>query len=362
MSNTLFSVIIPAYNAEAFLSRSVDSVLQQSYQNFELILVDDGSTDSSGSLCDRYAADHNNIRVVHKENGGLSSARNAGMAVMQGEYVLFLDADDYFDHTALETLAAVVQDHAPHIIDFGLNYVTPGVSSEPNMHKLPKNTLLGADVLRDLILPPLLNLRDDPDHFVFNYSTCRAYRQDILNTHQIRFDENRRVWEDRSFVLQYLYFCRNYYSIDACLYNYVYVPGSLSQTYFPEFFDIILENFKFYRDLYGSIYDFDTQYVTDYWCRSIENIINLTLQQNPLLPQHRQHMLDILRNPQVVAWFSHRSESHIPEYQAGMLIATGNPEAAVERYAHIARKKSSPKKIPSILRRVLSRLNAAVKR
>ena len=90
----MVSVIIPVYNVEKYLAECVDSVLAQSCQNYEIILVDDGATDSSGRMCDEYARKDSRIRVIHQSNGGLSAARNAGLDAAQGEYVYFLDSDD----------------------------------------------------------------------------------------------------------------------------------------------------------------------------------------------------------------------------------------------------------------------------
>lgn len=92
-----FSVIIPIYNAERYLKECIDSVLYQSFEDFELILVDDGSTDSSGAICDGYAAKDGRIKVIHKQNGGQSTARNRGVACAQGRYLLFLDSDDFIN-------------------------------------------------------------------------------------------------------------------------------------------------------------------------------------------------------------------------------------------------------------------------
>lgn len=88
------SVIVPIYNVEPYLHRCVDSVLEQTFADFELILVDDGSPDNCGAICDEYATKDGRVRVIHKENGGLSSARNAGIEAAAGEFILFVDADD----------------------------------------------------------------------------------------------------------------------------------------------------------------------------------------------------------------------------------------------------------------------------
>lgn len=95
--DVLISIIVPVYNAESYLARSVDSILAQTYPNLEIILVDDGARDNSGAICDEYARKDSRIRVIHKENGGLSSARNAGIDIATGEYLGFVDSDDWIE-------------------------------------------------------------------------------------------------------------------------------------------------------------------------------------------------------------------------------------------------------------------------
>ena len=101
----LVSVIIPVYNVEQYLKQCIDSVLAQTYQNIEIIMVDDGSTDSSGQICDEYSNQHNRIKTLHKQNGGASSARNFGLKYAQGNYVYFLDSDDYLIDNSIEKMA-----------------------------------------------------------------------------------------------------------------------------------------------------------------------------------------------------------------------------------------------------------------
>lgn len=105
--DSLISIIIPVYNVEKYIHECVESVVNQTYKNLEIILVDDGSTDSSGKLCDEFAEKCERIRVIHKTNGGLSSARNAGIEVATGDYLFFLDSDDYITRNAIEVLYSV---------------------------------------------------------------------------------------------------------------------------------------------------------------------------------------------------------------------------------------------------------------
>ena len=108
--NTLISVIVPVYKVEAYLPKCVDSLLAQTYQNLEIILVDDGSPDNCGAICEEYAARDPRIRVIHKENGGLSSARNAGIDVANGVFLGFVDSDDWLDPHAYEWLLSMAQE------------------------------------------------------------------------------------------------------------------------------------------------------------------------------------------------------------------------------------------------------------
>lgn len=105
MQNKLVSVIIPVYNVEAFLGCCIESIMAQTYSNLEIILINDGSTDKSGSICDLYKNKDSRIKVLHKENAGVSSARNAGLNIANGEYIFFLDSDDYIENDAVEKLA-----------------------------------------------------------------------------------------------------------------------------------------------------------------------------------------------------------------------------------------------------------------
>ncbi|HAQ0795523.1 TPA: glycosyltransferase, partial [Enterococcus faecium] len=91
------SIIVPVYNVEKYLKKCVDSILGQTFTDFELLLIDDGSTDNSGSICDELAKTDNRIKVIHKENGGLSDARNIGIEVAKGDFIGFIDSDDYID-------------------------------------------------------------------------------------------------------------------------------------------------------------------------------------------------------------------------------------------------------------------------
>ena len=126
MDNSLVSIIIPIYNVEQYLDRCIKSVINQTYKNIEIILVDDGSTDKCPEICDQYAQKDNRIVVIHKENGGLSSARNAGMKVLKGEYMLFADSDDWIKENTVEELLQIAIEHDVDFVRF-----TPVTANHP---------------------------------------------------------------------------------------------------------------------------------------------------------------------------------------------------------------------------------------
>lgn len=115
MNDTLISVVVPVYNVAAYLPRCVDSLLSQTHKNIEIILVNDGSTDDSPSLCNKYASENNNIKVIHKINGGLSSARNTGLKIASGSYIGFLDSDDWVSPNMYEELLLTALKHQNYI-------------------------------------------------------------------------------------------------------------------------------------------------------------------------------------------------------------------------------------------------------
>lgn len=121
--NSIISIIIPVYNVEAYLSECIDSIIGQTYKNLEIILIDDESIDSSGKCCDDYAKKDNRIKVIHKKNGGAASARNEGLKIATGEYLTFVDSDDYLDSNACEYMINKIQEHNADLIQCGLRYV-----------------------------------------------------------------------------------------------------------------------------------------------------------------------------------------------------------------------------------------------
>lgn len=118
MANEKVTVIVPVYNVEKYLRQCLDSIVNQSYRNLEIILVDDGSPDNCGAICDEYAAKDSRIRVIHQENGGLSAARNAGLDIATGEYIAFVDSDDWVSDVFIETMVSAAEPNSVVMCNF----------------------------------------------------------------------------------------------------------------------------------------------------------------------------------------------------------------------------------------------------
>ena len=301
------SVIVPVYNAEKYIKRAVDSLLDQTTREIEIILVDDGSTDGSSEICDEYSK-MSNIKVVHKDNGGLSTARNAGLLQAEGRYVSFLDADDFMDSKAYETIIKCLKETNADILDFGWRYISETGEKTENLNGNEKNVLFDQNYIKNIILPPLLNLKKDEEHFIFDFSCMKIFKKEILDQHDIKFDEKRRTWEDRIFIVEFLKYSKNYYCMDECFYNYVSVPNSLSRRYDAQFLELILANYNMYIRLFGNDYDFSVQYVADYWSTSIENMIMQQLRVKDEHPEVIKNINKILKEPQVRAWYKDRTK------------------------------------------------------
>lgn len=232
----LVSVVIPVYGVEAYLSRCVDSVLAQTLEDIEIILVDDGSPDRCPQLCDQYAAVHPHIQVVHKENGGLASARNGGMAVARGKYLFFLDSDDWIDPNALQELVEVAEAEGVDFVrfrpmyagwpgiadgtlcDFGTEEgMTQGLYSRQRMERELYPRLLGT---RQLTLGPVV-------------AAWRSlYRRAFLEEHGLRFDQQVRYCEDTVFSARVVRAAQSFYYLDGpCYYHYWYNGGSITKSF-----------------------------------------------------------------------------------------------------------------------------------
>ena len=209
MNNLFVSIIVPVYKVERYLPRCIESILKQTYTNFELILVDDGTPDRSGIICDRYAEKDSRIRVVHKENGGVSSARNAGIDVAKGEWLTFIDSDDWVANDYLEVLLNPLGTYDCDMTIGALEWKHIFVSSSAheeryiNVEENTSQEILSA-INRTEFYGPWLKL----------------FKAEIIKKNNLRFIVGIALAEDAMFVNSYLKNCNKFYLTGKPIYFY----------------------------------------------------------------------------------------------------------------------------------------------
>lgn len=213
MANTtpLFSFIIPVYNVEKYLNQCVDSILNQEYKNFEVILVDDGSKDNSGKICDEYVNKDERVRVFHKENGGVSVARNYGIQKATGKYILFVDSDDYIESNSLTQLANTVEKEEYDLI-FLKGYK---IYDNEKLQALDGDIKFDGLKTREEILKYISKLSKFPG------SACtKVINKQLIDEYKIYFEEKRVSLEDVEVIIKILKVANKMTSINSPYYFY----------------------------------------------------------------------------------------------------------------------------------------------
>lgn len=221
----LISVIVPVYNVEEYLSECVDSVLKQTYTNLEVLLIDDGSLDSSGKLCDEYATKDDRIKVYHKQNGGVSSARNLGLDVANGEYVTFVDSDDYIDENyVLKLYQALQGDNADMAFCGFANYLDGKLEKFDEYFPID----LSVDVNDKRFLKTMHNFLSG---WRLPFGVCWRilYKKELVCN--FRFNTEMKWGEDTLFCLQNIMGSKKINAVTEVLYFYRYNPKSAVHVY-----------------------------------------------------------------------------------------------------------------------------------
>lgn len=234
------SIIVPVYNAERWLRRCIDSILDQTHTDFELLLIDDGSTDASFTICEEYASFDCRIRVFHKFNGGASSARNLGLDNAQGLWITFCDADDYVYPEWL----------ANFNLQEGQNYdlLTQGMKTDKPFFGIEK---LQKESGFDFSGTPINFLDEACEHYLLGYNVIKAFRKKIIKDYDLKFNEKLWLREDEAFFLEYISHCKKIKSSKEAGYFY-FTPEDWEKKYKLSFDDrIFLEEYIF--DVLGRI-------------------------------------------------------------------------------------------------------------
>lgn len=208
------SFIVPVYKVEKYLRECVDSILAQTLESFELLLVDDGSPDNCPEICDEYAEKDSRVRVFHKENGGVSSSRNVGIAGARGKYICFIDSDDFISGDFAQGLFNAAEKYGADIVQGGISYCSEdGETKYEEKSRLPLDTVISHSqvcALFDEMSSKCLAL----------YCWRNMFRRDFLINNSIKFDESLKIGEDSVFNEQALLLASIVTAIDSCNYYY----------------------------------------------------------------------------------------------------------------------------------------------
>lgn len=242
----LISVIVPVYKVELYLNRCIESLVRQTYKYLEIILVDDGSPDECPNICDKWSEKDNRIRVIHKMNGGLSSARNAGLAVAKGEYIAFLDSDDWIHTEFIEHLYTTIKDYKVDIAACDIRWVyTENQDEEKNK---PSAKVYSAEEALETLI---------------NGETFRAVAWNKLYHKNLLIDERfeaGRYHEDEFFTYRIMAKASKLAYVNEKLYYYFQREGSIMNSISYKHLDALdayLERIAYFKDLYPKLYKID---------------------------------------------------------------------------------------------------------
>ena len=226
----MLSVIVPVYNVQNYLRKCVDSLINQTYENLEIILVDDGSADESGKICDSYEELDRRVHVVHKENGGLADARNVGLDYAHGEWISFVDADDYIDELTYQDCIAILNKSGADACYFGYVRVNVNGAIREGACEYPEGVLYRKDMEKEILPKTFGKLHTDKYEIG---SACRGvYRRSIIEENNIRFISERELLsEDYLFTTDFCMHVDALVFIRHCYYFYRYNAASLTHTF-----------------------------------------------------------------------------------------------------------------------------------
>ena len=240
--NVLVTVVLPIYKVERYLERCILSVINQTYRNLEIILVDDGSPDDCPRICDDYAKRDPRIKVIHKQNAGLGMARNTGIEYATGEYICFFDSDDYVAPETIEVCVVTAEANNADMVIFGYDDVTPdGKILRTRIPCPPKQIFCGEEV-KNVLLPMTLcrNQKTGEDWSIVHSAWNKLYSMAAIKASGWRFASEREIISEDYYSLTELYgYLNRVYVLDRAFYYYTVNNTSLSRTYKPDRYERI---------------------------------------------------------------------------------------------------------------------------
>lgn len=244
------SFIIPVYNVEQFLNVCLDSIIIQQDSDIEIVIVNDGSTDKSTEICNYYSIKDERIKLIHKKNEGLGYARNTGLDSASGEYIAFLDSDDWVSTDIVRSIKEILQNKTIQLLEFGLIQVD--AENKRTGLKLPR--IKSGSYSREQIFNDILpNFLSDRGERISNSVCNHIYRRDIIERNKIRFFSEREIFtEDFLFTIQYLLCVDDFIVTDEVFYYYRYNQDSLTKVYRENYLQLVLNRDRILREILTS--------------------------------------------------------------------------------------------------------------
>lgn len=314
LGEAMISIIVPIYKVERFIRQCVESIINQTYRNLEIILVDDGSPDNCPSICDEYAGLDSRIKVVHKENDGLISARKAGLEASQGEYVCFVDGDDYIEPDMYEHIADAIENTNADCVITQFYYEYPD-NPEKSDYKLSK-PFYTRDEIENEIFPTML-FDNRYYHFgIFPNCWTKVFKRELLEKHLPGVDNRIRMGEDIAFTYPCIMECKSIAFVDKALYHYRINPESMTKAYDPDLQNIIYLPYdalvKKSKEL-----DVDLSGQLPYYLLYLTNFLirNEAYKNNPKSKAEKRAVLEgIVQNDEVVQAMDKINPSLLPSH------------------------------------------------
>lgn len=230
--STKFSVIVPIYKVEKYLKKCIESILDQTYKNFELLLVDDGSPDKCPKICDEYLKKDNRIKVIHKKNGGLVSARNIGIENSTGDYIIYVDGDDWISKELLFDMNNIIEKNNVDMIIFNLEKIYKDYKQV--IPFFPEEGYYNKEKLINEVYPFMMydKRKSFCKGYVFPAACNKVYKRELLEKHHCE-DENIKMGEDNAFVYECLYYSNAVFFTNKIYYEY----NQLNETSFANRYD-----------------------------------------------------------------------------------------------------------------------------
>ena len=247
MEEELISIIIPVYKVENYLEKCVDSVINQTYKNLEIILIDDGSPDNSGAICDEYAKKDSRIKVIHKKNGGLSDARNAGLKVVTGKYIGFVDSDDYIEKDMFETMYKLAKMYQAEIsIVSYAEWKNGKILNDMNSGEL--NLYNKVEAIKELLI----------DSKIQSYMWNKLFKNELFEDIEFPVGKN---FEDIATTLKIFEKCNKIVRMETAKYNYIRrddsIIGNRSYKTYNDYLDVILDKYLYLFNKYPEIEEYN---------------------------------------------------------------------------------------------------------